>query len=132
MITETDERVNTSIYIDEFKEVAQHAMNYIRINFMDLAEPPRIRGYSNTFNAHKVMKEFDRLISKHGFEIDGRTLKHAHGIGNNNEWEVVDKNIEKVGYFSSVDNMYQGVALSVKVRGERIDGFEICSAGRGC
>jgi hypothetical protein len=34
---------------------------------------------------------FDELISKDGFEIDARSVRHAYGIGNNNEWDVLDK-----------------------------------------
>lgn len=128
MITEADERVNTSKYIKEFENVAKDALNYIRKNFMDYAEKGD-PGYTYEFRAYKMMKVFDDLISKHGFEIDARTLRHAHGIGNNKEWDVVDKNLEKVGNFSAVDNMYSGSYLTVTTRGKRLDGFEICSGG---
>ena len=128
MITDKDKRVNTSKFIDEFKDVAQNALNYIRKNYMKYAKKGGL-GYTYEFSAYNMMKVFDSIISKHGFEIDARTLRHAHGIGNNKEWDVVDKNIEKVGSFMAVDNMYSGAILSVYIRGERLDGFELCSGG---
>ena len=129
MITEYDERVNTSKYIEDFKEVAQNALNHIREHFMEYKEESTSYGYSNEFRGKTIMKVFDKLISPHGFEVDARTIRYAHGIGNNKEWDVVDKNLEKVGDFSAVDNMYCGVILRVTVKGERLDGFEICSGG---
>lgn len=129
MITENDKRKYPSEFAEEFKESALKAMNYIRENFMNYAQPPEIRGYSNTFSPYKIRNVFDELILQDGFEIDATTIRHAHGIGNNNKWDVVDKDLNKVGDFYANDNMYQGVALGVQIQGETIDRFEINSGG---
>lgn len=128
MITEYDERVNQGNF-EEFKEVARKALNHIRNNFMSYAKPPEIRGYDYKFSPYTFRDEFDRLISPYGFEIDARSIRHAYGIGNNNEWDVVDKNMNKVGEFSANNNMYHGVYLNVYVKEDHLDGFEICSGG---
>ena len=127
MITENDKY--SSEFEKEFKKSARKAMNYIKENFMDYAQPPEIRGYDNTFNPYVIRNAFDELILQDGFEIDATTIRHAHGIGNNNKWDVVDKNLNKVGDFYANDNMYQGVALGVQIRGKTIARFEICSGG---
>ena len=129
MITENDKRKYPSEFIEEFKESALKAMNHIRENFMDYAQSPEIRGYSNTFNAYRIRDAFDELILKDGFEIDTTTIRHAHGIGNNKKWDVVDKDLNKVGDFYANDDMYQGVYLGVQIQGKNIDSFHICSGG---
>ena len=130
MITEYDKRVyKQSEYIEKFYEAIKYAMNYIRKNFMDYAEKPEINGYSNKFKPNTIMKAFDTLILKYGFEIDARTIRHAYGIGNNNEWDIVDKNLIKIGEFYATNNMYHGVILGVQIEGKTIDSFEICSGG---
>ena len=88
MITEYDERVYTeSEHMDEFKKAIKLTMNHIRNNFMDYAEKGDL-GYSNKFRPSVLVKAFDELIFYFGFEIDGRTLRHAYGIGNNNKWDI--------------------------------------------
>ena len=128
MITDYDSRVNNGDF-EEFKQVARKALKHIKENFMEYAQPPRVRGYTYTFSPYSFRDAFDKLISPNGFEIDARTLRHAHGIGNNKEWDVVDKNMNKVGEFSANNNMYQGVYINVSVNGELLDRFEICSGG---
>lgn len=130
MITKYDERVyEESKYTEEFKKVAIKVLNHMREHFMEYKEPRARLGYSNEFRARRIAEEFDNLISKHGFELDERTLTHTHGIGNNNEWEVVDKDLNPVGKFYATNDMYCGVILGVKIKDEKIDGFEICSGG---
>ena len=128
MITEYDERVCNG-NVKEFKEAAQEVMNHFRNNFMDYAQPPRIRGYSRDFKPKVFRDAFDRLMMNRGFEIDARTLRHAHGIGNNNRWDVVDKDLNKVGEFYANNNMYHGVYIGVISKDGIIDKFEICSGG---
>lgn len=130
MITKYDERVYVeSKYIEEFKKVVIKTLDYMREHFMEYKEPRASLGYSYEFRARNIAIIFDSLISKYGFELDERTLTHAYGIGNNNEWEVVDKNLDPVGKFYATNNMYCGVILGVTVKGEKIDGFEMCSGG---
>lgn len=128
MITEFDDRVNFGDF-EKFEKVGKEALDYIRKNFMEYAKPPEIRGYSNTFNPYVFRDVFDEQISKQGFEIDTRTLRHAYGIGNNNEWDIADKDMNKVGEFWANDNMYQGLYIGANTKGKKIDGFEICSGG---
>lgn len=129
MITAKDKIETPSKFTEEFKASAKKAMKYIRKNFMDYAQPPEIRGYDNTFNPYIIRNEFDRLILQDGFQIDATTIRHAHGIGNNNKWDIVDKEMNKVGEFYANDNMYQGVNLGVQIKGKTIDRFRICSGG---
>lgn len=128
MITEYDERINKGDF-EEFKQVAKQALNHIRKNFMEYAKPPEIRGYTNTFSPYTMRDVFDEQISPKGYEIDARSIRHAYGIGNNNEWDIVDSNMNKIGEFNAINNMYQGVYISVHIKGEYLDGFEICSGG---
>lgn len=128
MITEYDERVNTGNF-KEAKKAGKEALNYIRKHFMEYAKPPEIRGYSHTFSPYTFRDVFDEQISKHGFEIDARTHTHAYGIGNNNRWDIVDSEMNKVGEFRANNNMYQGVYINVSIKDEHFDGFEICSGG---
>ena len=73
------------------------------------------------FKNDKVIKEFDKLICEFGgFELDGRTLRHAHGIGNNSEYDVVDKDLVKVGTFYCNSDMFGGVYTGVTLNGEVI------------
>lgn len=130
MITEYDNRVYTkSKYEEEFKNICFDVLNHMREHFMEYTEKSSSLGYSNTFRARTIAKEFDKLISEYGFELDERTLTHAYGIGNNNEWKVADKDLNYVAEFHATDNMYCGVIVYVTIRGERLDGFEICSGG---
>lgn len=128
MITDYDERVNKGDF-EGFKPTAKKALNHIRKNFMQYAKPPEIRGYSHKFSPYVFRDVFDEQISKQGFEIDARTLTHAHGIGNNNKWDIVDSNMNKVGEFRANNNMYHGVYINVHIKDEYFDGFEICSGG---
>ena len=128
MITEYDTRVNNGDF-EGFRKTAKKALKHIREHFMDYAQAPDIRGYSHRFSPYTLRDEFDRLISQDGFEIDARSIKHAYGIGNNNEWDILDKNMNKVGTFNANNNMYHGVYLNVYVKDKRLDGFEICSGG---
>ena len=128
MISDYDERINNGNF-EGYEESARKALKHIRENFMDYAEPPEIRGYSHTFNPYVFRNLFDELISKDGFEIDARSLRHAHGIGNNHKWDVLDEELNKVGEFWANDNMYQGIYIGTNVKGRKIDSFEICSGG---
>lgn len=129
MITAKNKIEKPSKFTEEFKASAQKAMQYIREHFMDYAQPPEIRGYDNTFNPYVIRNAFDELILKDGFQIDATTIRHAHGIGNNNRWDIVDKELNKVGEFYANDNMYQGVNLGIQIKGKTIDRFRICSGG---
>ena len=129
MITENDDRLYTSKYQDEFKQVALDALNHMKENFMDYATEPDVRGYTYRFSPYTIRDEFDDLIIKHGFEIDATSIRHAYGIGNNNEWDIVDINMDKVGEFFATDNMYQGCILGVRIKGRTIMSFTMCSGG---
>lgn len=128
MIKEYDDRIYQSEYTDEFKKIALEAMNHIKENFMDYAEKGDL-GYSNKFRPQVICRAFDKIIMQSGFEIDGRTLTHAHGIGNNNKWIIIDKNLVNVGEFYCNDDMYNGVYVGVSIQGKVLDKFEICSGG---
>ena len=65
-----------------------------------------------------VAEKFDEIIKENGgFELDGRTLRHANGIGNNNEWDIVDKELVKVGSFYCNSDMFGGVFVGVEIDG---------------
>lgn len=129
MITEYDDRVyKESEFMNDFYKAVEKAMNYIREHFMDYARPGS-PGYENEFSPYTIRDAFDEQIMKYGFEIDGRSIRHAYGIGNNNEWDIVDKNINKVGNFYATNDMHSGVMLGVEVKGEVIDRFHICTGG---
>ena len=129
MITEYDPRVYTeSKYTKEFEKAVTQAMNHIREHYMTYAEKGDL-GYSHKFRPRTICNAFDEQISKKGFEIDGRTLRHAHGIGNNNKWDILDKDMVKVGEFYSNNNMYNGVYVGVSIKDKVIDRFELCSGG---
>ena len=129
MITKYDERVCSNEYDEECKKACLIAMKYIREHFMNYAKKGDL-GYSNKFKPYDIMEAFDKIISKYGFEIDSRSLRHAYGIGNNNEWDIVDsKNLTPIGEFYATNNMYNGVYLGVHIKDKKIDSFEICSGG---
>ena len=114
MITEYDERVYIeSEYIDDFLKCIPDVFNYLRNIKQNLKSGDRM-------SVKLVSQAFDECILDYGFELDGRTLRHAHGIGNNNEWDVVDKNLIKVGDFFCTDDMYGGVITGVTIKGEII------------
>ena len=129
MITEYDDRVYVeSEYVDDFKNAVEFAMNFIRRNFMKYARKGDL-GYSHKFSPYVIRDAFDKLMMEYGFEVDGRSVRHAYGIGNNNEWDVVDKDMGKVGEFYANNNMYNGVYVGVSIKGNVVDSFEICSGG---
>lgn len=123
MITEYDERVYTeSEFMDKFKECINPALDHIKTHKDEYKE------YSNRTDRIKpkiVGREFDKYIQKYGFELDGRSLRHAYGIGNNNEWDIVDKNLVKVGDFFCTDDMFGGVITGVKIRGRTIKKYKL-------
>lgn len=120
MITEKDDRIirPTSKYQDNLTNAVNIALDYIVQNKKSFEE----RDYGmDRIQVSPVMRKFDELICKNGgFEIDGRTLRHAHGIGNNNEWDIVDKELVKVGDFYCNDDMFGGVYVGVEVDGDVI------------
>lgn len=119
MITENDVRAHSvSPYFNLFKEIVPDAFQRIIDNKEDF------RKYSNgidRIDVRKVVEAFDwNICNAGGFEIDDRTLRHAFGIGNNNSWDIVDKNLIKVGIFYCNDDMFGGVFIGVILNGEKI------------
>ena len=124
MITEKDERTFTkSKYVDEFMNAIDKACDVILENRQSLCE----YDYGSMRVQEKlVTKRFDEIIHANGgFEIDGRTCKHAHGIGNNNEYEIVDKELIKVGSFYCNTDMHGGAYFGVIFNGKKIKRFFI-------
>ena len=117
MITEKDERVHTkSEYLTEFKEAIEIAFDKITSNVEDVSH---YEYGGMRVKVSLVRDAFDRIVCNNGgFEIDARTVRHAHGIGNNNEWDVVDKDLVKVGSFYANDDMFGGVYMGVEINGE--------------
>ena len=122
MITEYDERIYVeSKFRDEFKKCIHPSLIHIKNNKDEYKEydcgkkriKPKIVG-----------KAFDEFIQNYGFELDGRSLRHAHGIGNNNEWDIVDKNLVKVGDFFCTDDMFGGIITGIKIKGKTIEKYE--------
>lgn len=124
MITETDPRVQTtSRYGDDFRKVINQAFQTIKSNVKQYEE----YDYGmDRVQKHKVIQAFDELIYEMGgFELDGRTLRHAHGIGNNSEYDVVDKDLVKVGTFYCNDDMFGGVYTGATLNGETIEKYHL-------
>ena len=119
MITDNDERTFTKTkYLQEFKDSINIAFTTL------LHEKRQFVEYDygmNRIQKKPVINRFDEIIKEHGgFELDGRTLKHAHGIGNNSEYDIVDKDLIKVGAFHYNSDMFGGVYVYVKVNGETV------------
>ena len=123
MITEYDERVYIeSEFMDEFKRCIYPALAHIKKN------KEAYKKYDcrmMRMQPKMVANAFDRFIQDYGFELDGRTLKHAYGIGNNNEWDIVDKNLIKVGNFFCTDDMHGGVIVGVEIKGKIVESYKI-------
>ena len=119
MITEDDVRAHSeSPYFNFFKEVVPTIFQEI----VDKKDSFKEKNWGmERIIVNKVVEEFDRLICENGgFEIDGRTVRHAFGIGNNNAWDIVDMNLIKVGSFYCNDDMFGGVYIGVILNGEDV------------
>lgn len=57
-----------------------------------------------------VDEVFDNLT---GMGFSFRNLKHAHGIGNNNEWKIVNDDDKAIGRFWCTDDMFGGIVTGV-------------------
>ena len=123
MITEYDERVYVeSEFMDEFKRCIHPALTYIQHHKEEYKE----YDYGiKRMQTKMVANAFDKFIQDYGFELDGRSLKHAYGIGNNNNWDIVDKNLVKVGDFFCTNDMYGGVIVGVKIKGEIVESHKV-------
>lgn len=118
MITEYDERVYVeSKHLNEFKECLKPAFDNLKDNARTFVEYNW--GTDRVMVQHTV-KAFDDFIQHYGFELDARTLRHPHGIGNNNYYDVVDEELVKVGDFFCNDNMFGGVITGVSIKNETI------------
>jgi hypothetical protein len=119
MITDKDERTFTkSRYIDKFHKAIDIAWNKIIQNQQEYSE---YDWGMDRIQVNKVTKAFDKIIYESGgFELDGRSLRHAHGIGNNNEWDIVDKDLIKIGNFYCNSDMFGGVYIGIEVNGDII------------
>ena len=125
MITETDERIiiPKSEYIDDFRKIIDGVFNTL------IHERRTFVEYDwgmDRVQKHQVINRFDELIKENGgFELDGRTLRHAHGIGNNSEYDIVDKDLVKVGSFYCNSDMFGGVYTGVTLDGTAVKKFFI-------
>ena len=118
MITENDERVKTkSEYVKGLPAAVDVAFNYIMANIEFLK---KMDWGINRIQVLEVMKTMDELLLKYDFELDARTRFHKQGIGNNNRWDILDKDLVKVGYFNCNSDMFGGVYIYVEVDGEKI------------
>ena len=118
MITEKDDRIirPTSKYQDNLMNAVNIAFDYILQNKKSFE---KYDWGMERIKVSPVTDKFDEIIKTNGgFEIDGRTLRHAHSIGNNNEWDIVDKELVKVGSFYCNDDMFGGVYIGVEIDGE--------------
>lgn len=115
MITETDERV--AIPVDEkLKKTVYNAFNTIIENLSFYKE---YEWGIDRLQVNTIRDKFDELIMEDGYEIDERTRYHKYGIGNNNRWEIVNSDLECVGYFNCNSDMYGGVYIYLEVNGEK-------------
>ena len=125
MIDENDKRIKTnSKYASELKQVVNKAFQHIINNKNNYVE---YDWGMDRVQKHKVINAFDSFICDCiGFELDSRSLKHAHGIGNNSEYDIVDKTLIKVGSFYCNSDMFGGVYTGVTdVEGNIIVGYHI-------
>lgn len=124
MITDKDERTFTnSKYIEEFKNAIDIAFAILIKEKMSLT---KYEYGSRRMKPKLVTQKFDKIICQNGgFEIDGRTCRHAHGIGNNNEYDIVDKELEKVASFYCNSDMHGGVYVGVTMNGEKLKSYFI-------
>lgn len=122
MITEYDERIYVeSKFMNEFKKCIHPSLIHIKNNKDEYKE----YDYGKKRIKPKIVgKAFDNFIQNYDFELDGRSLRHAYGIGNNNEWDIVDKNLVKVGDFFCTDDMFGGVITGIKIKGKTIEKYE--------
>lgn len=68
----------------------------------------------------KVVERVDKLLMGMDLEIDATSVEHAHGIGNNNSYKIVDKDMLKAGEFYCNTDMYSGVYVGFTIDGETI------------
>lgn len=120
MITAKDPRVATqSKYVKELKTAMDEVYETLpKCHGSVLGKKDYINHH---LSAHKVMAKIDEIIMKYGFEVDARECKHAHGIGNNNEWKIVDRELEHVAELHCINNMYGGVIVYVTLNGDKLD-----------
>ena len=124
MITETDKRTfTTSKYTEEFFQAIDKAFEVLIENKDDYVE---YDWGMDRVKVKKVTEAFDKVICENGgFELDGRTLRHKNGIGNNNEWDIVDKDLIKVGSFNCNSDMFSGVFVYIMFNGEEIKSMKL-------
>lgn len=128
MITDKDERTFTvSKYANELPQAVHKAYENIIENIGDFV---KYDWGMDRVQVYPLIHKFDELIKREGgFELDDRTLRHANGIGNNHEWDIVDKELVKVGSFYCNSNMYSSVYTGVEVNGKIIERY--CLSPRG-
>ena len=68
----------------------------------------------------KVMEQVDKILIRYDFDVDARECKHAFGIGNNNEWNIVDKELEPFAELHCTDDMFGGVIVYFTMNGDRL------------
>ena len=124
MIIEKDPRVQTtSPYTEEFHKTTHKAFQTIKSNVKQYTE---YEWGMDRVQKHKIIQAFDQIIQEQGgFELDARTLRHANGIGNNSEYDVVDKDLIKVGTFYCNDDMFGGVYTGATLNGETIEKYHL-------
>ena len=100
-----------------FKKGAKEAFDYIAEHIDDFTE---YDWGMNRVQVHLVFKEFTRRLVAEPYGFSFMNLKHAHGIGNNNEWDVVKKD-KKIGTFYCTDDMFGGVRTGITIDGRIVD-----------
>ena len=87
-----------------FKKIDRNIENYIKYDWgMERAQ------------LHLIVDEVFDNLTNIGFSF--RNLKHAHGIGNNNEWEIVKDDDETIGKFWCTDDKFGGVVTGIIIDG---------------
>ena len=100
-----------------FKKGAKEAFDYIAEHIDDFKE---YDWGMNRVRVHLVFREFAKRLVAEPYGFSFMNPKHAHGIGNNNEWDVI-KNGEKIGTFYCTDDMFGGVRTGITVDGRVVD-----------
>ena len=100
-----------------FKKGAKEAFDYIAEHIKDFM---KYDWGMNRVQVHLVFEEFTRRLVAKPYGFSFMNLKHAHGIGNNHEWDVV-KNGKKIGAFYCTDDMFGGVRTGIIIDGRVID-----------
>jgi hypothetical protein len=86
-----------------FKKIDENIENYVEHDWgMERAQ------------LHLIVDEVFDNLTNIGFSF--RNLKHAHGIGNNNEWEIVNDDDKTIGKFWCTDDMFGGVVTGIIIK----------------